>query len=78
MNKTVAIALALLLSACSSILPNKTTDAPQWQSVNCNGGAGWNACNSKAASLCPKGFDVGTREENMVTGSRVLDFSCRK
>ena len=78
MNKSIAAVFALLLAACSSIFPNKTTDAREWQTANCSGAAGWEVCFKKAESRCPNGFDTADREENPVTGLRKFAFVCRK
>jgi hypothetical protein len=78
MNKSIPVVFALLLAACSSIFPNKTTDTREWQKVNCNGAAGWETCFRKAEAHCPNGFDTANREENMVTGLRAFAVSCRK
>jgi len=78
MNKSIPVFFALLLTACSSVFPNKTTETREWQTVNCSGAAGWEVCFRKAEARCPNGFDTANREENMVTGLRAFAVSCRK
>lgn len=78
MKKIIATALITLLSACSSILPNKVTDTREWQAADCTGSAGWEACYNKAESRCKSGYDIANREENMLSGLRTFSFACRK
>jgi len=78
MNKSIPAVFAILLAACSSIFPNKTTETREWQTANCSGALDWNVCYKKAESRCPNGFDTANREENMVTGLRKFQFACRK
>ena len=78
MNKSIAAVFALLLAACSSIFPNKTTDAREWQTANCSGTLDWNVCYKKAEARCPNGFDTANREEDMLSGLRKFAFACRK
>lgn len=77
MNKFPAIALISLLSACSTLSPNKTVDTREWVNVDCSGAAGWEACYKKAESRCPNGFDIASKEENLVTGLRSFAYACR-
>lgn len=77
MYKFCAIAIVLLLSACSAVFPNKVVDTRDWKAADCSGAAGWAACFKKAESHCPGGYDIAKQEENMVTGLRTFEFSCR-
>ncbi len=78
MNKIAVVVLTILLSACSSIFPNSTKDTRAWQTADCSGAAGWDVCTKKAKSHCPNGFEIANKQENMVTGLRSFEFSCRK
>lgn len=78
MNKFFIAVFAIALSACSSVFPNKTTDPREWQTADCSGAAGWEACYAKAESRCPKGYDIANREENILSGLRTFAFTCRK
>lgn len=78
MKKITAITLISMLSACSSIFPNKTTETRDWQTADCNGASGWEVCYKKAGARCPGGYDTANREEDMLSGSRKFAFACQK
>lgn len=71
-------ALALLLISGCSMTGAKKTDQREWIEVSCNGFADWTTCNAKAAKFCPDGFDVTSREENLVTQHRGMTLACKK
>lgn len=78
MYRIIAIAMVVWLPACSAVFPNKTTDAREWQTAQCNGAAGWETCYSKAVSRCKNGFDIANQKENPIAGARSFEFACRK
>jgi hypothetical protein len=74
MKKLVLIALLASLAACST--PNSKPNR-EWISVSCNGFASWDKCNEKAKSVCPNGFDIGSKQESLIEQKRVMEFACK-
>jgi uncharacterized protein YceK len=81
MKIIVLVLVAAALAGCSALGIN-TGGAKKSESraaptvVNCNGFLGWEACNAKAAQMCPKGYDVAKREESQPTQTRTMYFTC--
>jgi len=77
MFKSTLVIAVMILSACS--MPNtKPGDGREWVEVSCNGFADWTKCYEKAARLCPGGYDMSNRHENLVTQGRTISVACKK
>jgi hypothetical protein len=77
MIKVIPAIFTLCLCACSSVLPNKAVETREWKTAECSGAQSWVDCNRQADSHCSKGYDIANKEENLVTGLRRFEFSCR-
>ena len=45
--------------------------------VSCNGYKAWPDCYRAAKQVCPSGFEVLAKEENLPTQMRILRISCK-
>lgn len=77
MQNATSIMLILLLSACSTIFPNKTIDSRVWNTAECSGAAGWETCFRKADSICLNGYDMAKKQESPITLLRSFEFACK-
>lgn len=77
MRRMYLVLLAVSVYGCGT-LSDKTADTREWLAVSCSGAVGWDACFKRASTLCPRGFDMANKEENLVTGLRSFSFACKK
>jgi hypothetical protein len=73
--KNLALILAAITIAGCSTTPNK--DRREWIEVTCSGFADWSHCYQKAKNICPNGYNMANREENLVTQKRSVLISCK-
>lgn len=73
-RRLVVLSVLVLLTSCTML---SHQDNRQWESISCNGFESWDACMTKAAKVCPKGFDIRHQQENQVTQKRSMDFACK-
>ncbi len=80
MHRITLVLVVVLLAGCNALGINmgggKKSEARKLTTVNCSGFVGWEACNAKAAELCPKGYDVAKRDESLIAQRRTMVFSC--
>jgi hypothetical protein len=80
MKRIVFALLMVLLAGCSTLGINfggaKAKEGPEPIAINCGGFLGWEACNAKAAEICPKGYDVARREESLIAQRRTMFITC--
>ena len=72
--KIYLIILVFLLAACGGL---NQPQSRKWETVSCSSNKGWDTCMSFAAKTCQKGFDLKNQEENMMTQTRMMQFSCK-
>lgn len=78
-----SLLLAGLLSACSTANPAATAKTaakavPQvWIPLSCSAELQWDTCLKEAEALCPQGYDVADKKEDLSTQSRSMQVSCR-
>lgn len=76
MKNLLIVSMLAALTACAST--PKQADTREWIRVTCSGAAGWTACTDKSLALCPNGYDIANKEENLVTGLRAYEIACKK
>lgn len=75
--------LAAVISGCASgpFSANRDLEASGQQQgtvVSCSGGyQTWQDCNKSAAQLCPSGFEILERDENINMQARSLRVRCK-
>jgi hypothetical protein len=75
--------MAFVLAGCATgpLSKKSNLDASSKQVgivVACSGGyKTWADCNLSAAQACPKGYEVLSKEENLVMQGRSLRISCK-
>lgn len=75
--------LAALVTGCASgpFSAKRDLEASSQQQgtvVSCSGGyKTWQDCNRAAAQLCPNGYEILEREENINMQARSLRISCK-
>ena len=77
MRNVMLFCLLGMLASCAST-GGKTADNREWVRVTCSGAAGWTVCTDKSLALCPNGYDIANKEENLVTGLRAYEIACKK
>jgi hypothetical protein len=77
MRTLLLIAIAATLAACASE-PKQASNNREWITVSCSGAVGWKACSDKGMQLCPNGFDIANKEENLITGLRSYQIACKR
>lgn len=76
MRKLLMACVIAALTACAST--PKQADNREWVRVTCSGAVGWNVCAEKGLALCPNGYDIADKEENLITGLRAYAVACKK
>jgi hypothetical protein len=77
MNKIICMLLALIISGCTTLAPKKNESKRVWVPLSCSAELQWDTCLSEAKALCPKGFDVANKKEDLTTQSRSMEISCK-
>jgi len=79
--KRIALVLVLTaLAGCSALGINmggtKKNESRESIAINCGGFLGWDACSTKAAQVCPKGYEVTKRDEDYISQRRIMFITC--
>ncbi len=53
------------------------SDKPEDTMITCSGFRNWADCHGSAARQCPKGYEILSKEENLVTQGRTLKIHCK-
>lgn len=73
--------LALIICGCTIVAPNaasKKNDSKRvWVPLSCSAELQWDTCINEARALCPQGFDVANKKEDLTTQSRSMEVSCK-
>ncbi len=65
----------LSLTACGTQTAKPEKD---WIEVRCSGFSEWEVCNAKAAKICPEGYEIYDKVDDMITRKRAMMISCKK
>lgn len=76
MKKTAVAVMLLMGSGCAA--QSSKNEERAWTAVSCSGYVGWDACHNKARELCPNGYDMASKEENILAQKRTMLVSCKK
>jgi len=72
--------LAVSLAGCSALGINtsntKKSDSQELTDITCSGFVGWEKCHEKAKAMCPKGYDVLTKDESLIAQRRTMRVAC--
>jgi hypothetical protein len=83
MNTSHLLMIVTLIAGCTTgpLSTKRDLEASSQQQgtvVSCSGGyKTWQDCNNAAAQLCPKGFEILERDENINMQARSLRVSCK-
>jgi hypothetical protein len=75
-------ALGMDTGATKSTSATKNTSEPKKSvsgeavAVNCGGHSSWGDCNTKATQICPKGYQMIKRDEDIISQRRIMYISC--
>ena len=80
MKRIALVLVVTTLAGCSTLGIDmggaKKNESRELTTINCGGFLGWEACNAKAAEICPKGYDVVKREESLIAQRRTMFITC--
>lgn len=54
----------------------KKSAAGESAAVNCGGHSSWGDCNTKATQICPKGYQMIRRDEDIISQRRIMYITC--
>jgi len=81
MKTCIILHTALLLVACSSVTPSKTSpkqnDGRPWVPLSCSGILQWDTCFNEAKALCPNGYDIANKIELRPSQTRKMEVACK-
>lgn len=55
----------------------KKNVAGESAAVNCGGFSNWGDCSTKAAQICPKGYNMVKRDEDVISQRRIMYITCK-
>lgn len=83
MQKIVLMLTLTVLTGCSALgIGNSDTSsakknvARESTAVNCGGFSSWGDCNTKASQICPKGYQMVRRDEDVISQRRIMYVTC--
>lgn len=82
MMRYVLLGVALFTAGCAAntVSRERNLDAASRQEglvVSCSGFKSWSACYRTAERICPGGYEIIGKEENLVTQGRTLRINCK-
>jgi hypothetical protein len=82
MQRLSFILVTILLAGCASGPLSKKSDIDsgsqqQGMVISCSGYKSWADCDRAATNSCPKGYDVISKDENLVTQGRTMRINCK-